>query len=118
MVEQRLGDCDEAFSTVFGILVHLDAGHSPLDAYDRSMALRWERSKGRPLLRWEPQRIEDEVLKALAEELDHNLREFDGYLASVTGMDAKVWRAEIQKREWQLERLKREVRQRLDELRW
>ena len=118
MVEQRLGDCDEAFATVFGILVHLDAGHSPLDAYDRSMTLRWERSKGRPLLRWEPDRIKDAVLRALAEELHHDLKEFDGYLVSVASTDPKVWRAEIQKREWQLERLKREVRQRLDELRW
>ena len=118
MVEQRLGDCDEATATAFAILVHLDAGHSPLEAYDRSMALRWERSKSRPLLRWEPQRIKDEVLRALAEELDHNLKEFDGYLESVASVDTREWRAEIQKREWQLERLKREVRQRLDELRW
>ena len=118
MVEQRLGDCDEAFATVFGILVHLDAGHTPPDAYDRSTALRWERSRGRPLLRWEPHRIEDEVLRALAEELDHNLREFDGYLVSVTGTDPKVWRTEIQERERQLERLQRQVKLRLDELRW
>ena len=118
MVDQRLGDCDEAFATVFGILVHLDAGHSPLDAFDRSMARRWDRSRGRPLLRWEPHRIEDEVLRALAEELHHNLREFDGYLESVASVDTREWRAEIQKREWQLERLKRQVKVRLDELRW
>jgi hypothetical protein len=118
MVEQRLGDCDEALAAVFGIQIHLDAGHSPLEAYNRSMARRWDRSKDRPLLRWEPHRIEDEVLRALAEELHHNLREFDSYLLSVTSADPKEWRAEIQKREWQLERLKLQVRQRLDELRW
>ena len=118
MVEQRLGDCDEAFATVFGILVHLDAGHSPLDAYNRSMARRWDRSKDRPLLRWEPHRIEDDVLRALAEELHHNLKEFDGYLVSVTGTDTRGWRAEIQERERQLERLQRQVKLRLDELRW
>jgi hypothetical protein len=118
MVEQRLGDCDEAFATVFGILVHLDAGHSPLDAYNRSMARRWDRSKDRPLLRWEPHRIEDEVLRAVAEELHHNLREFDSYLLSVTSADPKEWRAEIQERERQIERLQRQVKLRLDELRW
>ena len=117
MVEQRLGDCDEAIATVFGILVHLDAGHSPLEAYDRTRARRWERSQDRPLLRWEPDCIEDEVLRTLTHELDHNLREFDGYLESVASVDSKAWRAETQNRVWQLERLKREVRQRLDELR-
>ena len=118
MVEQRLGDCDEATATAFAILIHLDAGHSPLEAYDRSMARRWDRSKDRPLLRWEPDRIKDEVLRALGEEFHHNLREFDSYLLSVTSADPKEWRVEIQKREWQLERLQRQVTLRLDELRW
>jgi len=117
MVEQRLGDCDEAIATVFAILVHLDAGHSPLEAYDRTMARRWERSQDRPLLRWEPDSIEDEVLRALTHEVDHCLREFDGYLESVASVESKAWRAETQNRVWQLERLKRQVRERLDELR-
>jgi hypothetical protein len=117
MIEQRLGDCDEATASVFGIQVHLDAGHSPLEAYDRTMARRWERSQDRSLLRWEPDRIGDEVLRALTEELDHDLREFEGYLVSVTGADPKAWRAETQNRVWRLENLKRQVRQRLDELR-
>ena len=117
MIEQRLGDCDEATATAFGVLVHLDAGHSPLEAYDRTMARRWERSQDRSLLRWEPDRINDHVLKALAQELDHNLKEFDGYLESVASVDSKAWRAETQNRVRQLERLKREVRERLDELR-
>ena len=116
MVEQRLGDCDEAIATVFGVLVHLDAGHSALEAYDRTMARRWERSQDRPLLRWEPDRIEDAPLRALTQELDHNLREFDGYLESVASVDSKAWRAETQNRVWQLERLKRQVRERLEEL--
>jgi hypothetical protein len=51
MIEQRLGDCDEATWTAFAVLAHLDAGHSPPDAYDRSMARRWERSQDRSLLR-------------------------------------------------------------------
>ena len=117
MIEQRLGDCDEAIATVFGVLVHLDAGHSPLEAYDRTMARRWERSQDRPLLRWEPDRINDDVLRALSRELDHNLREFDAYIESVATVDSKTWRAETQNRVWQLERLKRQVRERLDELR-
>jgi hypothetical protein len=117
MIEQRLGDCDEATGTAFAILAHLDAGHSPPDAYDRSMARRWERSQDRPLLRWEPDRIDDKVLRALTHELDHNLREFDGYLESVVTADPKAWRAQTQNRVWQLERLKRQVRERLDELR-
>jgi hypothetical protein len=117
MIEQRLEDCDEATATAFGILVHLDAGHSPLEAYDRTMARRWERSQSRSLLPWEPDRIDDKVLGALTQELDHNLREFDGYLESVASVDSKAWRAETQNRVWQLERLKRQVRQRLDELR-
>ncbi len=117
MIEQRLGDCDEATASVFGIQVHLDAGHSPLEAYDRTMARRWERSQDRSLLRWEPDRIDDKVLRALTEELDHDLREFEGYLVSVTGADPKAWRAETQNRVWRLENLKRQVRQRLDELR-
>jgi hypothetical protein len=118
MIEQRLGDCDEATAAAFGIVAHLDAGHPPPDAYDRTMARRWERSQDRPLLRWEPDRINDKVLKALTQELDHTLKEFDGYLESVASLDPKAWRAETQSRVWQLERLKREVRQRLDELRW
>jgi hypothetical protein len=118
MIEQRLGDCDEATGTAFAILAHLDAGHSPPDAYDRSMVRRWERSQDRPLLRWEPDRIDDKVLRALTQELDHVLREFDGYLESVASVDPKAWRAETQNRVWQLERLKRQVRERLDELRW
>jgi hypothetical protein len=118
MIEQRLEDCDEATGTAFAILAHLDAGHPPPEAYDRSMARRWERSQDRPLLRWEPDRIDDKVLRALSQELDHNLREFDGYLESVATVDPKAWRAETRDRVWQLERLKREVRQRLEELRW
>jgi hypothetical protein len=116
MIEQRLGDCDEATWTAFAVLAHLDAGHSPPDAYDRSMARRWERSQDRSLLRWEPDRIDDHALKALAQELDHNLQEFDGYLESVAGVDSKAWRAETQNRVWQLDNLKRQVRARLNEI--
>jgi hypothetical protein len=58
------------------------------------------------------------VLRAVAEELHHNLREFDSYLLSVTSADPKEWRAEIQERERQIERLQRQVKLRLDELRW
>jgi hypothetical protein len=117
MIEQRLGDCDEAVATVYGILVHLDAGHAPLEAYDRTMARRWERSQDRPLLPWEPDRIKDRILSALTQELDHNLREFDAYLESVVSVDSKAWRAETRDRVWRLERLKRQVRERLDDLR-
>jgi hypothetical protein len=117
MIEQRLGDYDEATGTAFAILAHLDAGHSPADAYDRSIARRWERSQDRPLLRWEPDRITDKVLRALTQELDHSLSEFDGYLESVATVDPKAWRAETQSRVWQLERLKRQVKERLEEMR-
>jgi len=118
MMEQRLEDCGEAAAAVFGILVHLDAGHSPLDAYSRSMARRWDRSKDQPRRRWEPYRIRDETLRALAERLHDSLREFDSYLLSVTDTIPQQWRVQLEQRERQLHELQREVRLRLDELRW
>jgi hypothetical protein len=118
MIEDRIGDCGSAAAALFRIDAHMKIGLSPFDAYNRSFGERWEKLKDQPRHRWEPYRIKDETLKGLAEELHNCLLEFDSHLLSVTRISRDEWWAAMSDRERGLREIERQVRLRLDELRW
>jgi hypothetical protein len=118
MIEQRIGDCGSAAAALFRIEAHMKVGLSPFNAYSRSFGERWEKLKDQPRHRWEPYRITDETLKDLTEQLHNCLLEFDSHLLSVTSMDRSAWWEMMLERERALREIERQVRLRLDELRW
>ena len=118
MIEERIGDCGSAAAALFRIEAHMKVGLSPFDAYSRSFGERWEKLKDQPRHRWEPYRIKDETLKGLTEQLHNRLLEFDSHLLSVTSMDRSAWWEMMVERERGLREIERQVRLRLDELRW
>jgi len=119
MIEERLDDCGRLLGAAFRI--HADVRFlrsSPLDAYNRSVARRLEESRDQPRRRWEPYRITDDTLSHLVEQLHDGLENLDTHLMSVITAEMDQWWAGVSEKEKSLREIERQVRLRLDELRW
>jgi hypothetical protein len=82
------------------------------------MAERWEKERDRPYHRWEPYRITDERLKSLANELLDRTQDLGTHLVAVMTIDLDQWWTGVTERETTLREIERQVKLRLDELRW
>jgi hypothetical protein len=119
MIEQRLDECGKQLAAAFRMgaeVRHL--GSSPMDAYNRSVARRVDESRDQPRHRWEPYRVTDDRLRGLAEQLHERLHDLDSHLLSIASAEIDRWQAEVSEKEESLREVERQVRLRLDELRW
>ena len=119
MIEEMVDECGRDLGTAFRIYAHVrHLKLSPFDAYNRAMAERWEKERDRPYHRWEAYRITDERLKSLANELLDATQDLGTHLVAVMTIDLDRWWTGVTERERRLREIERQVKLRLDELRW
>jgi hypothetical protein len=118
MIEETLEDCGREAAMAFRIWAHMRVGHPPLEAYNAATAWQSEEVKARPRRRWEPYRITDQELRQLVEQLNERVGDLRSHHSSVMIMNPDQWWAEVVEMDSTLRELQRQVRLRLDELRW
>jgi len=118
MIEERLLDCGRERAVAFRIWAFVRIGQPPPEAYNRATAWRWDETKDRPPHRWEPYRITDQELRRLVEQLNERIGDLNSHHISVMTTDPDQWWTEVLEKGPQLREEERQVRLRLDELRW
>ena len=118
MIERRLDDCGGARVAAFHMMVDMLSGISPPEAYHRAVVEQQARTADHAQHKWEPYRIRDERLRSLVEQLHDSLLHFETHHLTVATMSPDDWRAAITEKERSLREIERQVRLRLDELRW
>jgi hypothetical protein len=119
MIEERLGESGTELAFAVGIAAYMHGGMTPADAYTRALNRHLEKSNSAtPRHRWEPYRVTDERLRGLVEQFIDTVSDLHDHHATVRTVPRDQWWAEVLESEPTLRDMQRQVRLRLDELRW